>query len=168
MDVVGFADEAARDQWQDPVKAAFRLLADTGFGGERSRGWGRSETPEFIEGELPGDDHRRGGAANRRRAEAQVGRGAVRSKPLPDRASRSPRREAAEPRAGAGAGPDRGPELWTDEPSPGRATPRGATEMASVSRPRDRRCEPVRRSRRQDGAAGESLRLESEPGSSGA
>lgn len=52
--VVGFADEAARDQWQDAVKAAFRWLADTGFGGERSRGWGRSEAPEFVEGELPG------------------------------------------------------------------------------------------------------------------
>jgi hypothetical protein len=52
--VVGFADEAARDRWQEPVKAAFRLLADSGFGGERSRGWGRSETPEFVEGMLPG------------------------------------------------------------------------------------------------------------------
>ncbi len=51
--VVGFHDENARDQWQDPVKAAFRLLADTGFGGERSRGWGRAETPEFVEGMLP-------------------------------------------------------------------------------------------------------------------
>jgi CRISPR type III-A-associated RAMP protein Csm4 len=51
--IVGFADEAARDRWQDPVKAAFRLLADTGFGGERSRGWGRAETPEFVEGTLP-------------------------------------------------------------------------------------------------------------------
>lgn len=52
--VAGFSGEAARDAWQDAVKAAFRLLADTGFGGERSRGWGRSEAPEFIEGELPG------------------------------------------------------------------------------------------------------------------
>jgi CRISPR type III-A-associated RAMP protein Csm4 len=52
--VVGFRDEAARDQWQEPVKAAFRWLADSGFGGERSRGWGRSETPEFVEGTLPG------------------------------------------------------------------------------------------------------------------
>ena len=51
--VVSFADEAAREQWQEPVKAAFRLLADSGFGGERSRGWGRSEAPEFIEGMLP-------------------------------------------------------------------------------------------------------------------
>jgi len=52
--IVSFRDEAARDRWLAPVKAAFRLLADSGFGGERSRGWGRSEAPEFIEGELPG------------------------------------------------------------------------------------------------------------------
>ena len=46
-----FATNAAR-AW-GPVRAAFRLLADSGFGGERSRGWGRSDTPEFIEGALP-------------------------------------------------------------------------------------------------------------------
>jgi CRISPR type III-A-associated RAMP protein Csm4 len=51
--VVSFLDDAARERWQAPVKAAFRLLADSGFGGERSRGWGRSEPPEFIEGDLP-------------------------------------------------------------------------------------------------------------------
>jgi CRISPR type III-A-associated RAMP protein Csm4 len=51
--VVSFADEAARERWQDGVKAAFRWLADSGFGGERSRGWGRSDTPEFTEGTLP-------------------------------------------------------------------------------------------------------------------
>ncbi|HTU01750.1 MAG TPA: hypothetical protein VMG58_08030, partial [Candidatus Sulfotelmatobacter sp.] len=51
--VVSFRDDAARDRWSNPVKAAFRLLADTGVGGERSRGWGRSESPEFIEGTLP-------------------------------------------------------------------------------------------------------------------
>jgi hypothetical protein len=51
--VVSFLDEAARDRWQGPVKAAFRLLADSGFGGERSRGWGRAEQPEFDEGDLP-------------------------------------------------------------------------------------------------------------------
>jgi CRISPR type III-A-associated RAMP protein Csm4 len=51
--LVSFADEAAQAAWQDKVKACFRLLADTGFGGERSRGWGRSEQPEFIEGTLP-------------------------------------------------------------------------------------------------------------------
>ena len=51
--VVSFADEDARARWQEPVKAAFRWLADSGFGGERSRGWGRSESPEFTEGTLP-------------------------------------------------------------------------------------------------------------------
>jgi CRISPR type III-A-associated RAMP protein Csm4 len=51
--IVSFASDAARDRWAGPVKAAFRLLADTGFGGERSRGWGRTESPEFIEGSLP-------------------------------------------------------------------------------------------------------------------
>jgi CRISPR type III-A-associated RAMP protein Csm4 len=52
--VVAFADDAARDRWLGPVKAAFRWLADSGFGGERSRGWGRAEAPEFVEGRLPG------------------------------------------------------------------------------------------------------------------
>ena len=51
--VVSYQDEAASERWMAPVKAAFRLLADTGFGGERSRGWGRAETPEFIGGNLP-------------------------------------------------------------------------------------------------------------------
>ena len=51
--IVSFQDEAAHRRWLEPIKAAFRLLADTGFGGERSRGWGRSEPPEFTEGMLP-------------------------------------------------------------------------------------------------------------------
>jgi len=51
--IAGFRDGEAHTRWLEPVKAAFRLLADTGFGGERSRGWGRSEQPEFIEGSLP-------------------------------------------------------------------------------------------------------------------
>jgi CRISPR type III-A-associated RAMP protein Csm4 len=51
--IVSFRDEAAHRRWLEPIKAAFRLLADTGFGGERSRGWGRSEPPEFTEGMLP-------------------------------------------------------------------------------------------------------------------
>jgi CRISPR type III-A-associated RAMP protein Csm4 len=45
--VVEFADEDAVARWEAPVKSAFRLLADSGFGGERSRGWGRSEAPEW-------------------------------------------------------------------------------------------------------------------------
>ncbi|MGA3016325.1 MAG: hypothetical protein ABSF62_04335 [Bryobacteraceae bacterium] len=51
--IVSFQDAAAHARWAAPVKAAFRLLADSGFGGERSRGWGRAEAPEFTEGDLP-------------------------------------------------------------------------------------------------------------------
>jgi CRISPR type III-A-associated RAMP protein Csm4 len=51
--VASFAGDAAREQWAEPVKAAFRWLADAGFGGEKSRGWGRSAAPEFMEGTLP-------------------------------------------------------------------------------------------------------------------
>ena len=51
--IVSFRDEAAHTRWIEPIKAAFRLLADTGFGGKRSRGWGRSEPPEFSDGTLP-------------------------------------------------------------------------------------------------------------------
>jgi hypothetical protein len=42
--------------WEARVKAAFRLLADSGFGGERSRGWGRAAAPEFSDASslLPG------------------------------------------------------------------------------------------------------------------
>src|SRR5258708_11590486 len=50
---VAFHDEAAREKWTGPVTAALRLLADSGFGGERSRGWGRSEMPEITAGEFP-------------------------------------------------------------------------------------------------------------------
>jgi CRISPR type III-A-associated RAMP protein Csm4 len=49
---VAFRDEAARDQWSAPISAAIRLLADSGFGGERSRGWGRAAAPEFVAGDL--------------------------------------------------------------------------------------------------------------------
>jgi CRISPR type III-A-associated RAMP protein Csm4 len=50
---VSFADDITRDQWNEPIRAAIRLLADSGFGGERSRGWGRAHNPEFREGKLP-------------------------------------------------------------------------------------------------------------------
>jgi CRISPR type III-A-associated RAMP protein Csm4 len=45
-----FADAAARDHWTAPLTAAFRLLADTGIGGERSCGWGRAEMPTITSG----------------------------------------------------------------------------------------------------------------------
>lgn len=51
--VVRFAGESAREQWWNPVQGALRLLADTGLGGERSLGWGRSDEPQFQEGVLP-------------------------------------------------------------------------------------------------------------------
>ena len=51
--VVSFSDEAAAAAWAEPLRTAFRLLADTGLGGERSLGWGRSAQPEFTEGALP-------------------------------------------------------------------------------------------------------------------
>jgi CRISPR/Cas system CSM-associated protein Csm4 (group 5 of RAMP superfamily) len=39
--------DAANGTWESRVKSAFRLLADSGFGGERSRGWGRAGEPSF-------------------------------------------------------------------------------------------------------------------------
>jgi CRISPR type III-A-associated RAMP protein Csm4 len=45
--IVQFADQAAASRWQAPVRSALLLLADSGLGGERSRGWGRSEAPEW-------------------------------------------------------------------------------------------------------------------------
>ncbi len=50
---ISFIDEAAQADWDKPVRAALRWLADSGFGGKRSGGWGRSEAPEFLEGTLP-------------------------------------------------------------------------------------------------------------------
>jgi CRISPR type III-A-associated RAMP protein Csm4 len=50
---VSFEDEEARIRWEHAVKSALRLLSDTGIGGERSRGWGRFELPEFRDGGFP-------------------------------------------------------------------------------------------------------------------
>lgn len=47
--LVTFADEAALARWSDPIQSALRVLADTGFGGERSLGWGHSAPPEFTD-----------------------------------------------------------------------------------------------------------------------
>ena len=51
--VAAFAGEAEQTRWSPLVQAALRLLGDSGLGGERSRGWGRFEAPEFIKGALP-------------------------------------------------------------------------------------------------------------------
>jgi len=45
--VVQFRDEDALARWEQPVRGALLLLSDSGFGGERSRGWGRSEAPTW-------------------------------------------------------------------------------------------------------------------------
>jgi CRISPR type III-A-associated RAMP protein Csm4 len=45
--IVQFADDDAMARWKAPVRSALLLLADSGLGGERSRGWGRSEAPEW-------------------------------------------------------------------------------------------------------------------------
>ncbi|HVO96704.1 MAG TPA: type III-A CRISPR-associated RAMP protein Csm4 [Bryobacteraceae bacterium] len=51
--IASFADDAARERWKPPLEGALRLLADSGFGGGRSKGWGRSQIPEVTDGELP-------------------------------------------------------------------------------------------------------------------
>jgi CRISPR type III-A-associated RAMP protein Csm4 len=47
--MASFADD---EKWKQPVIAALKLLADSGFGGERSRGWGRAEVT-FADNDLP-------------------------------------------------------------------------------------------------------------------
>ena len=57
--IVAFSDDAARNTWEGPVKGALRLLGDSGFGGERSRGWGRAEIefPEYwSSGPIPASE----------------------------------------------------------------------------------------------------------------
>lgn len=44
-----FPDGQMRNPWPDRLVAAFRLLADTGLGAGRSRGWGRFEIEETRE-----------------------------------------------------------------------------------------------------------------------
>jgi CRISPR type III-A-associated RAMP protein Csm4 len=39
--------EVANETWELRVKSAFRLLADSGFGAGKSRGWGRAAEPAF-------------------------------------------------------------------------------------------------------------------------
>lgn len=51
--VAAFANPTAYAVWEPKVKASFRLLADTGLGGLRSQGFGRSRQPEFQAGLLP-------------------------------------------------------------------------------------------------------------------
>jgi CRISPR-associated protein Csm4 len=47
-----FSSHSTYAVWGPKLQSAFRLLADDGFGGFRSRGFGRSRTPEFQPGLL--------------------------------------------------------------------------------------------------------------------
>lgn len=48
-----FRDDEAEARWKEPLQGAFRWLADSGIGGGRSHGFGRSESPEFQSGAWP-------------------------------------------------------------------------------------------------------------------
>ncbi len=50
---VRFTNPQAEQEWSGRVQAAFRLLADTGFGGRRSAGWGQTAEPEWKSGAWP-------------------------------------------------------------------------------------------------------------------
>ena len=51
--IAEFADEDVRSVWAGRMRSAARLLADSGIGGGRSRGWGRSREPQFGNVDLP-------------------------------------------------------------------------------------------------------------------
>jgi CRISPR type III-A-associated RAMP protein Csm4 len=51
--VARFQDAAAESAWDERLRAAFRLLADSGFGGGRSKGWGQTQPAEFQAGAWP-------------------------------------------------------------------------------------------------------------------
>lgn len=51
--VARFSDGAAASAWQERVQACFRLLADSGFGGRRTQGWGKADVPDFRRGTWP-------------------------------------------------------------------------------------------------------------------
>jgi CRISPR type III-A-associated RAMP protein Csm4 len=51
--IARFADGPAESAWNDRLRGAFRLLADSGFGGRRTSGWGQTEAPEFQSGAWP-------------------------------------------------------------------------------------------------------------------
>ncbi len=51
--IARFADANAESQWSEKIKAAFRLLADSGFGAGRVIGWGQTAQPEMQNGAWP-------------------------------------------------------------------------------------------------------------------
>ncbi len=133
---VSFVDDAARDRWQEPVKAAFRLLADTGFGGERSRGWGRSETPEFLEGSLPEMIMARDGSPGPGAGEPVEPAPAPEPEPVAaEPASEESTESSAEPSAGSSAGSSAEPLAEAPPPDPGTPAPDKAHWLLSLFAP---------------------------------
>ena len=51
--LAAFSNDETKARWEQPVKAALRLLGDSGIGGKRSSGWGLSKEVEFVDGVLP-------------------------------------------------------------------------------------------------------------------
>jgi CRISPR type III-A-associated RAMP protein Csm4 len=149
--VAGFHDEAARDEWQDRVKAAFRLLADTGFGGERSRGWGRSETPEFVEGTLPGliieyrrKEARAAGVEPETAAEAPKTEPAASPSPEGETVAPEPVAEAAPEADAAPIGAATGVPPWGQERLPeAEPAPEAAPEVERAAPETELAAEPL-------------------------
>lgn len=50
---ITFADIEAETAWRERIEGAFRLLADSGFGGGRHIGWGQVAPPQFERGRWP-------------------------------------------------------------------------------------------------------------------
>lgn len=70
-----FANSEAESVWSDRVQAALRLLADSGFGGRRSAGWGQAQAPEFQRGLWPTVLFPKAGRTSRSSAAALNGNG---------------------------------------------------------------------------------------------
>lgn len=51
---VRFANSETEQNWSSRIQSALCLLADTGFGGRRSSGWGQTAEPEWQAGNWPG------------------------------------------------------------------------------------------------------------------
>ena len=51
--VARFQNLETESAWSERLQAAIRLLADSVFGGGRTRGWGQSQAPEFQPGAWP-------------------------------------------------------------------------------------------------------------------
>ena len=69
--VAEFPGDSARAEWAPRIEAAFRLLADSGLGGERRQGWGRFQLDRVESGSLSDLVLGRGRAATAEAAAAE-------------------------------------------------------------------------------------------------